>query len=99
MNERELIRSDATIHYWTSSPDASPTLVLLHDATIDHGTWDTQVDALNSRASPDDDRLARRAQHARAQRLPPRHGQPHRPGPSRPGHRPSSAECWRWATR
>ena len=49
MNERELIRPDATIRYWTSGPDTSPTLVLLHGATLDHHAWDTQVDALNSR--------------------------------------------------
>ena len=49
MNQRELIRPDATIRYWTSGPDTSPTLVLLHGATLDHGAWDRQVDALNSR--------------------------------------------------
>ena len=36
MNQRELIRPDATIRYWTGGPDTAPTLVLLHGATLDH---------------------------------------------------------------
>lgn len=49
MNEHELVRPDATIHYWTCGPDSAPTLVLLHGATLDHHAWDPQVDALASR--------------------------------------------------
>jgi pimeloyl-ACP methyl ester carboxylesterase len=48
MNQRELIRPDATIHYWTGGPDTAPALVLLHGATLDHHAWDPQVDALGS---------------------------------------------------
>ena len=46
MNQRELIRPDATIRYWTGGPDTAPTLMLLHGATLDHQAWDPQVDAL-----------------------------------------------------
>ncbi len=46
MNQRELIRPDATIRYWTGGPDAAPAIVLLHGATLDHRAWDPQVDAL-----------------------------------------------------
>jgi pimeloyl-ACP methyl ester carboxylesterase len=49
MNQRELIRPDATIRYWTGGPDTAPTLVLLHGATLDHQAWEPQVDALKSR--------------------------------------------------
>ena len=49
MNQRELIRPDATIRYWTGGPDRAPTLVLLHGATLDHQAWTPQVDALKSR--------------------------------------------------
>jgi 3-oxoadipate enol-lactonase len=49
MNQRELIRLDATIRYWTGGPVPAPTLVLLHGATLDHHAWDPQVKALNSR--------------------------------------------------
>jgi hypothetical protein len=45
MNQRELIRPDATIRYWTGGPVPAPTLVLLHGATLDHHAWDPQVDA------------------------------------------------------
>jgi 3-oxoadipate enol-lactonase len=48
MNERKLIRPDATIRYWTGGPDTAPTLVLLHGATLDHQAWEPQVDALKS---------------------------------------------------
>jgi pimeloyl-ACP methyl ester carboxylesterase len=46
MNQRELIRPDATIRYWTGGPDTAPTLMLLHGATLDHQAWDPQVDTL-----------------------------------------------------
>jgi 3-oxoadipate enol-lactonase len=46
MQQRELIRPDATIRYWTGGSDTAPTLVLLHGATLDHHAWDPQVGAL-----------------------------------------------------
>jgi 3-oxoadipate enol-lactonase len=52
MNQRELIRPDATIRYWTGGQDTAPTLVLLHGATLDHQAWDPQVDALRPRSLP-----------------------------------------------
>src|SRR5688572_22482797 len=45
----ELARPDATIRYWASPEPVSlstPTLVLLHGATLDHRAWDVQVAAL-----------------------------------------------------
>ena len=44
-----LTRPDAAIRYWMSpglASSASPTLVLLHGATLDHRAWDRQVAAL-----------------------------------------------------
>ena len=49
MQQHELIRPDATIQYWTGGPDAAPTLVLLHGATLDHHAWAPQVDAVTPR--------------------------------------------------
>jgi pimeloyl-ACP methyl ester carboxylesterase len=49
MHQRELIRPDARIRYWTGGPEPAPTLVLLHGATLDHHAWSPQVDAVKSR--------------------------------------------------
>jgi pimeloyl-ACP methyl ester carboxylesterase len=45
----DLERPDTTIRYWTVGPDAAPTVVLLHGATLDHHAWDPQVNALRDR--------------------------------------------------
>jgi 3-oxoadipate enol-lactonase len=44
-----LDRPDATIAYWTAGTPTDPTVVLLHGATLDHHSWDPQVDALADR--------------------------------------------------
>jgi 3-oxoadipate enol-lactonase len=45
----DLVRSDATIRYWTTGPVDAPTVVLLHGATLDHRAWIPQIDALQDR--------------------------------------------------
>jgi len=45
----DLVRPDTTIRYWTAGPDAAPTVLFLHGATLDHRAWDPQVAALQGR--------------------------------------------------
>src|SRR4051795_8378092 len=52
LSPHALERPDATVRYWISqpsAPSASPTLVLLHGATLDHHAWAPQVAALRDR--------------------------------------------------
>lgn len=49
MSTRELTRPDTTTPYWVHGPEHAPTVVLLHGATVDHRSWDPQVDALRHR--------------------------------------------------
>jgi 3-oxoadipate enol-lactonase len=47
--QRELIRPDATLRYVVDGPEAAPTVVFLHGATLDGHAWDAQVAALRDR--------------------------------------------------
>jgi 3-oxoadipate enol-lactonase len=49
MERHELVSADVTTPYWTDGDPADPALVFLHGATLDHRSWDPQVDALRSR--------------------------------------------------
>src|SRR3954453_2331196 len=52
LSPHALDRPDATLRYWISRPAApttTPTLVLLHGATLDHHAWAPQVAALQDR--------------------------------------------------
>jgi 3-oxoadipate enol-lactonase len=49
MERHELLRANATTRYWTDGDAGDPALVLLHGATLDHRSWDPQVEALHSR--------------------------------------------------
>src|SRR3954468_2141672 len=52
LSPHALERPDATLRYWISqpsAPSASPTLVLLHGATLDHHAWAPQIAALRDR--------------------------------------------------
>src|SRR5690349_2510178 len=44
-----LERPDAVIRYWTGGVSGAPTVVLLHGATLDHRSWQPQIDALHDR--------------------------------------------------
>jgi pimeloyl-ACP methyl ester carboxylesterase len=49
MERHELLRANATTRYWTDGDAGDPALVFLHGATLDHRSWDPQVEALHSR--------------------------------------------------
>jgi len=49
VKQRELVRPDTTIRFWTGGHDGGPPLVFLHGATLDHRSWTAQVEALRSR--------------------------------------------------
>jgi pimeloyl-ACP methyl ester carboxylesterase len=49
VKRHELVRPDTTIRYWAGGHDAGPALVFLHGATLDHRSWEAQVNALRSR--------------------------------------------------
>jgi pimeloyl-ACP methyl ester carboxylesterase len=50
LHSHDLVRPDATIHYWTGGAAAdTPTVVFLHGATLDHRAWQPQTDALRPR--------------------------------------------------
>lgn len=49
MSTRELTRPDTTMPYWVHGPAHAPTVVFLHGATVDHRSWDPQVEALRHR--------------------------------------------------
>jgi pimeloyl-ACP methyl ester carboxylesterase len=49
MERHELVRANATTRYWTDGDAGDPALVFLHGATLDHRSWDPQVEALRSR--------------------------------------------------
>lgn len=48
MISRELRRPDVTLHYWDAGPRRAPTVLLLHGATLDHRSWDPQVEMLRA---------------------------------------------------
>jgi 3-oxoadipate enol-lactonase len=50
LHSHDLARPDATIRYWTGgAAAATPTVVFLHGATLDHRAWHPQTDALRPR--------------------------------------------------
>jgi hypothetical protein len=49
LGRHDLVRSDATIRYWTRGRVDAPTVVLLHGATLDHRAWTPQLDELQRR--------------------------------------------------
>lgn len=49
MSTRELTRPDTTAPYWVHGPEHAPTVVFLHGATVDHRSWDPQVESLRHR--------------------------------------------------
>jgi 3-oxoadipate enol-lactonase len=48
VTRHELVSAGTTTRYWTDGDTANPALVLLHGATLDHRSWDPQVQALRS---------------------------------------------------
>jgi 3-oxoadipate enol-lactonase len=48
MNEHALNHDEASIRYWVSGDDQAPTVVLTHGATLDHGAFAGQVQALTA---------------------------------------------------
>lgn len=48
MQADTLTRSGSTLHYWTAGPEGAPLIALAHGATLDHHSFDAQVQPLTA---------------------------------------------------